>query len=166
MPLSPRCFASSRSPPVASRLAARRGSIRWRPCGPNEISGLDLPHESLRFLPRRQPRSRTVKAQDAASPDRVLVDDDQRDVLEALRLLLKGEGFAIETVSSPAGVLTSLDSKDFDVVLMDLNYARDTTSGQEGLDLLARIQDLDSSLPVVVMTAWGSIPLAVEAMRR
>jgi DNA-binding NtrC family response regulator len=107
-----------------------------------------------------------VKTPDAASPDRVLVADDQRDVLEALRLLLKGEGFSVETTSSPAGVLAALEAKDFDAVLMDLNYARDTTSGEEGLDLLARIQRLDSMLPVVVMTAWGTVDLAVEAMRR
>ena len=107
-----------------------------------------------------------MKSSDAAAPDRVLVADDQRDVLEALRLLLKGEGFAIETATSPAGVLASLDARDFDVALMDLNYARDTTSGQEGLDLLARIRELDATLPVIVMTAWGSVDLAVEAMRR
>jgi DNA-binding NtrC family response regulator len=107
-----------------------------------------------------------VKTPDAAPPDRVLVADDQRDVLEALRLLLKGEGFGIETASSPAGVLAALDAKDFDVLLMDLNYARDTTSGREGLDLLARIQEIDATLPVVVMTAWGSVDIAVEAMRR
>ena len=87
-------------------------------------------------------------------------------MLEALRLLLKGEGYQIELVSSPAGVLNALDAREFDVVLMDLNYARDTTSGQEGLDLLSRIQALDSTLPVVVMTAWGSVKVAVEAMRR
>src|SRR5437667_3351457 len=97
---------------------------------------------------------------------RVLIADDQPDVLEALRLLLKTEGYQIELVSSPAGVLNALDAREFDVVLMDLNYARDTTSGQEGLDLLSRIQALDSTLPVVVMTAWSSIELAVEAMRR
>ncbi len=107
-----------------------------------------------------------MKTSDAASPDRVLVADDQRDVLEALRLLLKGEGFAIETAASPAGVLAALEAKDYDVVLMDLNYARDTTSGQEGLDLLARIRELDGTLPVIVMTAWGTVDLAVEAMRR
>jgi DNA-binding NtrC family response regulator len=107
-----------------------------------------------------------VKPSDAASPDRILVADDQRDVLEALRLLLKGEGFAIETASSPAAVLAALDVKDFDVVLMDLNYARDTTSGHEGLDLLARIRELDATLPVIVMTAWWTVDLAVEAMRR
>ena len=107
-----------------------------------------------------------MKTSDAASPDRVLVADDQRDVLEALRLLLKGEGLAIETAASPAGVLAALEAKDYDVVLMDLNYARDTTSGQEGLDLLARIRELDATLPVIVMTAWGTVDLAVEAMRR
>src|SRR6267378_308674 len=105
------------------------------------------------------------KSSNANAP-RVLIADDQPDVLEALRLLLKTEGYQIELVSSPAGVLNALDEGEFDVVLMDLNYARDTTSGQEGLDLLARIQALDTALPVVVMTAWANIELAVEAMRR
>jgi DNA-binding NtrC family response regulator len=97
---------------------------------------------------------------------RILVADDQPDVLEALRLLLKGEGFELETASSPAGVLAALEKGDFDLVLMDLNYTRDTTSGKEGLDLLTRIQGLDATVPVVVMTAWGSVEGAVEAMRR
>jgi len=97
---------------------------------------------------------------------RVLVADDQPDVREALRLLLKGERFEIEAVASPAAVLTALESREYDAVLMDLNYARDTTSGQEGLDLLARIRSLDGTVPVIVMTAWGSLELAVEAMRR
>src|SRR5947199_3555590 len=96
----------------------------------------------------------------------VLIADDQSDVLEALRLLLKGEGYQIEAVTSPAAILSTLDNREFDVILMDLNYSRDTTSGQEGLDLLNRIQAVDSTLPVVVMTAWGSVDLAVEAMRR
>ncbi len=100
------------------------------------------------------------------SAPRILIADDQTHVLEALRLLLKPEGYAIRTASSPAGVLAALESGDFDVVLIDLNYARDTTSGAEGLDLLAKIRELDSALPVVLMTAWGSIELAVEAMRR
>jgi DNA-binding NtrC family response regulator len=100
------------------------------------------------------------------SSARVLIADDQADVLEALRLLLKGEGFQIETAHSPASILGAVESRDFDVVLIDLNYTRDTTSGQEGLDLLARIQALDSTVPVVVMTAWGSVEVAVEAMRR
>ncbi len=97
---------------------------------------------------------------------RVLIADDQADVLQALRLLLKTDGFVTEPASSPAGILRALESADFDVVLMDLNYARDTTSGQEGLDLLATLRGLDPHLPVVVMTAWGSIELAVEAMHR
>ena len=97
---------------------------------------------------------------------RILIADDQIDVLEALRLLLKSEGFQIETATSPQQVLAALEAREFDVLLMDLNYTRDTTSGQEGLDLLTRIQTLDATLPVVVMTAWGSVDLAVEAMRR
>ena len=97
---------------------------------------------------------------------RILIADDQADVVAALSLLLKGEGFKIESASSPAGVLKTLDGQEFDVVLIDLNYARDTTSGAEGLDLLSKIQAVDPSLPVVVMTAWGSVNLAVEAMRR
>jgi DNA-binding NtrC family response regulator len=96
----------------------------------------------------------------------ILVADDQPDVLEALRLLLKGEGCQVEVENSPTGVIKALGDHDFDLLLMDLNYARDTTSGQEGLDLLSRLSGLDSNLPVVVMTAWGSVDLAVEAMRR
>ncbi len=97
---------------------------------------------------------------------RVLVADDQPDVREALRLLLKGEGFETATVASPSAVLAAIETREFDAVLIDLNYARDTTSGEEGLDLLSRVRTLDSTLPVVVMTAWGSLELAVEAMRR
>src|SRR5712671_773936 len=97
---------------------------------------------------------------------RILIADDQADVLAALRLLLKGERFHIETASSPAGVLRAIETQEHDVILMDLNYARDTTSGSEGLDLLTRIRTIDATLPIVVMTAWGSVALAVEAMRR
>jgi len=97
---------------------------------------------------------------------RVLIADDQSDVLEALRLLLKAEGFILETASSPAGVLAAVEAREFDVALIDLNYTRDTTSGEEGLNLLSRIQSIDPTLPVVVMTAWGSVEVAVEAMRR
>jgi DNA-binding NtrC family response regulator len=106
-----------------------------------------------------------MKTQDSPAP-RLLIADDQADVLEALRLLLKGEGFKIETANAPAQVLGAIEERDYDAVLMDLNYARDTTSGQEGLDLLSRIQKLDGTLPVIVMTAWGSVDVAVEAMRR
>jgi DNA-binding NtrC family response regulator len=111
------------------------------------------------FAPSSDARSRAAVA-------RVLVADDQADVLEALRLLLKGEGYHLETASSPAGIMAALDAREFDVALIDLNYTRDTTSGEEGLDLLSRIQRVDGTLPVVVMTAWGSVELAVEAMRR
>ena len=97
---------------------------------------------------------------------RVLIADDQPDVLEALRLLLKGEGYATEAVKSPAAVVRAVEGNDYAAVLMDLNYARDTTSGQEGLDLLQRLLALDPTLPVIVMTAWASVELAVEAMRR
>jgi len=97
---------------------------------------------------------------------RILVADDQPDVLEALRLLLKAAGFEIQTASSPAGVLKAVEEGDFGLVLMDLNYTRDTTSGREGLDLLSRLRELDPTLPTVVMTAWGSVEGAVEAMRR
>jgi len=106
-----------------------------------------------------------MKAFDSHTPS-ILIADDQADVLEALRFLIKGEGYQSETVTSPAAALDAIESRDFDAVLMDLNYTRDTTSGQEGLDLLNRIQTLDGNLPVIVMTAWGSVELAVEAMRR
>lgn len=106
-----------------------------------------------------------MAATDTPAP-RILIADDQPDVLEALRLLLKCEGYQIETAKSPATVVKAVESRDFAMVLMDLNYARDTTSGQEGLDLLTKLQALDSSLPIVVMTAWASVDVAVEAMRR
>lgn len=101
-----------------------------------------------------------------SEPIRILVADDQADVREALRLLLKAEGYTTETVSSPAAALEAVQTNEFDIMLMDLNYQRDTTSGQEGIDLLSRVQSADSKLPVIVMTAWGSVELAVEAMRR
>jgi sigma-B regulation protein RsbU (phosphoserine phosphatase) len=96
----------------------------------------------------------------------VLIADDQHTVLEALRMLLKTEGYRTELVSSPGSLLKAIESHDFDVVLLDLNYTLDTTSGHEGLELLSRIQALDENLPLVVMTAWGSMDLAIEAMRR
>jgi DNA-binding NtrC family response regulator len=101
----------------------------------------------------------------AVSPH-ILIADDQADVREALRLLLKGEGYAIETVGSPAAVISAVQAADFDAVLLDLNYARDTTTGREGLELVSHLQGLDSTLPTIVMTAWGSVDKAVEAMRR
>jgi DNA-binding NtrC family response regulator len=97
---------------------------------------------------------------------RVLLADDQADIRESLRLLLKNEGYETYPAASPGEALAAIEGREFDAVLMDLNYTRDTTSGQEGLDLLTRIQMVDSTLPIVVMTAWGSVELAVEAMRR
>ena len=97
---------------------------------------------------------------------RILIADDQPDVLEALRLLLKGAGYVTVTAHVPEGIIALLEREDFDAVLMDLNYTRDTTSGREGMDLLTRIQAIDANLPVVVMTAWGSVEKAVEAMQR
>ncbi len=99
-------------------------------------------------------------------PPRLLIADDQPDVLQALKLLLRGEGWTIETATSPAGARQTLEAGDFDLALLDLNYTRDTTSGREGLDLLQRLQAFDPTLPVVVMTAYGSVEGAVEAMRR
>src|SRR5438094_8368749 len=92
---------------------------------------------------------------------RILIADDQQDVLESLRLLLKGEGCKTEAVTSPGGVNEAVKTCDFDCLLIDLNYTRDTNSGQEGLDLLAELKALDSTLPVVVMAAWGRLDVAI-----
>ncbi len=100
------------------------------------------------------------------SSSAILVADDQPDVLEALRLLFKSENYAVHCETSPATAFEAARTQQFELLLIDLNYARDTTSGKEGLDLLSRIVALDNTLPVVVMTAWASINLAVEAMRR
>ncbi len=103
---------------------------------------------------------------ESPSPAAVLIADDQPDVLEALRLLLKTGGYRLKSAHSPAAVLDALEEEEFDAVIMDLNYARDTTSGREGLELLDAIRQIDSTVPVIVMTAWGTIELAVDAMRR
>ena len=95
----------------------------------------------------------------------ILIADDQPDIIEALRLLLKGAGYGIETARSVAGIIDVVQARPLDVVLMDLNYTRDTTSGREGVSALKRIRELDDSLPVVVMTAWGSVDGAVDAIR-
>ena len=97
---------------------------------------------------------------------RTLIADDQPHVVEALRLLLKQAGISADTAQSPAAVLDQVKSRPYDVLLMDLNYARDTTSGDEGLDLVEQVRAIDDTLPVVAMTAWGSVELAVEAMKR
>ena len=95
----------------------------------------------------------------------VLVADDQTDVLEALRLLLKTHGYDIDTVSSPGAVMSALEKRDYDALLLDMNYTRDTTSGKEGLDVLQQLGGLEPDLPIIVMTAWGSVEGAVGAMR-
>jgi phosphoserine phosphatase RsbU/P len=102
----------------------------------------------------------------AATQPRVLIADDQPDVLEALRLLLKGHGYVTEAVTSPAALFDAITQKEFDLILMDLNYARDTTSGREGLDLLARLKAAENAPPIVVMTGWATVGLAVEAMQQ
>jgi phosphoserine phosphatase RsbU/P len=110
--------------------------------------------------------SLVMAAPRAARPYRVLVCDDQPDVRHALQLLLKGQGYEAVTVDSPRALLRKARADEFDVILADLNYTRDTTSGEEGLDLLAGLELQGNTAPVIVMTAWGSIDLAVEAMRR
>jgi len=116
-----------------------------------------------------------IPARDAdrnANPDRgeiqarILIADDQPDVLESLRALLKGHGYRTEFAASPGGIFEAIANREFDLILMDLNYARDTTSGREGLDLLARLQESSSTPPIVVMTGWATVGLAVEVMQR
>jgi DNA-binding NtrC family response regulator len=97
--------------------------------------------------------------------NRILIADDQPDVLEALRILLKGEGYQTDAVTSLTAVLNSLEKRTYALLMMDLNYTRDTTSGQEGLEVIPRIQAIDETLPIVVMTAWATVDLAVEAMK-
>src|SRR3954468_10578256 len=101
-----------------------------------------------------------------SGPSRILVADDQSDIREALRLLVKAEKMEGTIVSSPAAAIEALQSSEFDAALLDLNYTRDTTSGEEGLDLLSSIRAIDSDLPVIVMTAWANVDLAVQAMLR
>src|SRR5262244_4025872 len=97
-----------------------------------------------------------------AKPYRVLICDDQPDVLEALRLLLKGQGWQAVIADSPASLLRTVRTGEFDLILSDLNYTRDTTSGKEGMDLLASLEEQGNTVPVIVMTAWGNVDLAVE----
>jgi sigma-B regulation protein RsbU (phosphoserine phosphatase) len=103
---------------------------------------------------------------DRETQARILIADDQPDVLGALCLLLKGQGYVTETVASPADLLEAVRRSEFDLLLMDLNYARDTTSGREGLDLLTHLKAMDGIPPIVVMTGWATVGIAVEAMQR
>src|SRR5438094_5266901 len=114
------------------------------------------------YNPRLRLRDMTTNAPHRA---RILIADDQADVVTALKLLLSDEGYDVTAAASPAAVLAAVEKADFDLALLDLNYTRDTTSGQEGLDLIDRLQAVDPTLPVLVMTAWSSVAGAVEAMR-
>jgi sigma-B regulation protein RsbU (phosphoserine phosphatase) len=116
--------------------------------------------------PQTFPSNRSEIAAGVSPVGRVLVADDQPHVLDALQLLLKSHGYRTEAVTHPARVLQALRAREFDVVLMDLNYTRDTTAGGEGLELVSQIRLIDENLPLVVMTAWSTVDLAVEAMRR
>src|SRR5690348_4757191 len=108
----------------------------------------------------------SASAQSNTKPYKILVCDDQADVVEALRLLLKGQGWQTVTADSPKALLDAAKADSFDLILTDLNYTRDTTSGKEGMDLLASLEEQGNTVPVIVMTAWGNVDLAVEAMRR
>jgi sigma-B regulation protein RsbU (phosphoserine phosphatase) len=111
------------------------------------------------------PFLRETTAEMVTTPPRILIADDQPDVLSALRLLLKGQGYETEGVASPAEMMRALEAREFDLLLMDLNYARDTTSGREGLDLLSHLKEIADAPAIVVMTGWATVGLAVEAMQ-
>ena len=113
-----------------------------------------------------KPEEIKLRATPARKSPRILAADDQQHILEAIELLLKPQGYCVDVARSPELVREALTTSSYDAVLIDLNYARDTTSGKEGLDLLSEIVAVDSTLPVIVMTAWGNVELAVEAMRR
>jgi phosphoserine phosphatase RsbU/P len=125
-----------------------------------------LLHGDAEVTTSLETRGCNIHTESNAMEPRILIADDQQDILDALRLLLKGHGYTTQGVTSPADMLEALAHLEFDLLLMDLNYARDTTSGQEGLDLLALLGKNDDLPPVVVMTGWASVGLAVEAMQR
>ena len=110
--------------------------------------------------------ARRIDTAEATPTPRVLIADDQESVQEAMRLLLKGHGFRADVAGTPGDALAAVRERSFDAVLIDLNYTRGVCTGEDGLELLSRLQRLDPELPVIVMTAWGSVDLAVEAMRR
>ena len=110
------------------------------------------------------PRTEEVANTTGAARARVLIADDQPDMLEALELLLRNNGYQVQKANSPAAILEAIGGSQFDLLLMDLNYARDTTSGREGLDLLAHLET-HGDMPIVVMTGWASVDVAVEAMQ-
>src|SRR6185436_11471328 len=172
-PAHPARRRADRQPRLQERRR-RDGAPRAAPRqGRHDLHG----HPQPRLRAQGDPRRPLVRRQGGRRPPRpvgygvtpaprLLVADDQPDVLEAVRMLARSNGFDVRTATSPAAVLALCEAEDFDVCLLDLNYARDTTSGREGMDLLTRLREIDPALPVVVMTAWGSIEGAVEAIRR
>src|SRR3954471_7356974 len=155
---------------VAYHVCDRANRRKSRDCPRNRRDGatrVSRPRE--RYLIAAQGddrRNRRTRSRIMADTIRILVADDQADILNALKLLLSDEGYDVVAAQSPAEALERLEASDFDLALLDLNYTRDTTSGQEGFDLIERIRMLDPTLPVLVMTAWSSVAGAVEAMRR
>lgn len=136
---------------------------------PTTIFDREMPVNSRNQNPNRNVNdsmSHLAKRDEESLKPRILVADDQPDVLEALRALLKGHGYRIELASSPAAIFDAVTNREFDVILMDLNYARDTTSGREGLDVLAQVKRSANQAPIVVMTGWATVNLAVEVMQR
>jgi len=129
-----------------------------------ETQQLQVPGNWRATCPASPGNSETGKM--ASERTAVLVADDQEHIGQALKLLLRSDGLDADYVSSPEAAVKAVLARKYDAVLMDLNYSRDTTSGEEGLELVGKLQAQDSTLPIVVMTAWGSVPLAVEAMRR
>ncbi len=152
-----------------SLLRSLRTNHSHQSCYFEASLAVGLPHTQIKTLaPRGTPgRAMVIEISmesDAMQP-RILIADDQQDVLDALRLLLKGHGYSIETVNSPADLLAAVAGQRFDILLIDLNYARDTTSGREGLDVLSRLREMEDAPPVVAMTGWATVGLAVEAMQ-
>src|ERR1700722_11618269 len=132
----------------------------------NSLYGVEFGSQYAIDFPMDTAALRETHQVTSSETGRVLIADDQKHVLDALQMLLSGCGLATEAVTHPACVLRAVETGQFDAVLMDLNYTRSTVEGGEGLELVSRIRSIDNLLPVVVMTAWSSVDLAVEAMRR
>src|SRR5436305_1826246 len=145
---------------LASKLENESGGMLWNP-SKREAENSNSMATNSAFGAKQKTQLEANKMQ-----SRILIADDQPDVLGALCLLLKGHGYTTETVTSPSDLLEALGRAEFDLLLMDLNYARDTTSGREGLDLLTRLKTIDGVPPIVVMTGWATVGIAVEAMQR
>src|SRR5437879_5655897 len=150
---------------ISHSLESLYSSERWQSDCPSTLERDG--HSSRGSQRKTEMTPATPKISPGREPvqPRILIADDQQDVLDALRLLLKGHGYSIETVNSPADLLAAVVRQEFDILLIDLNYARDTTSGREGLDVLSRLKDIDDAPPVVAMTGWATVGLAVEAMQ-